>query len=175
VLATCPDSERVFAYRALRIGRAIRPRCPASTIRPMCDEMRRASAHWPTWGNGAPSGRRPSPCQNLPTPGCTGVGSPSDHPISVRALAYSSQGTCGTTSRSSTRVWRVIGLKRLNAAPAGRYAHRARAGKRRQATVYLANDVKHQRNVAVRCSVLTGLGPGRARPVSARDRDRRQA
>src|SRR5205823_12636833 len=55
-------------------------------------------------------------------------------------------------------------MKALNAALAGRYAIERELGSGGMATVYLANDVKHQRNVAVkvlRPELAAALGPDR--------------
>src|SRR5213078_996933 len=73
-------------------------------------------------------------------------------------------GTCATISRCSTRAMAGEPLERLNAALAGRYALAHELGSGGMATVYLADDLKHHRPVAVkvlRPELASVLGPER--------------
>src|SRR5881396_1580237 len=162
--ATCPIASGSSPTGRSASDAAIRPRCPASTIAPMPRRCGRGSAPWPTsLRNGGPSGRRPSPCSGTcrRRPG-SGAGSPATTPSASARSPTSLRGTCATISRCSTRAMASEPLERLNAALAGRYALAHELGSGGMATVYLADDLKHHRPVAVkvlRPELASVLGP----------------
>ena len=90
VLGHLSDSERVFAYRALRIGRGDTTPLPSFDDKAYVTEMRArertladVAGEW-----GAVRQATIALFRNLPTPGWHRRGIAGDHPISVRALAY---------------------------------------------------------------------------------------
>src|SRR5436305_1210196 len=114
---------------------------------------------------GGRSGRRPSPwsgpCRRRPG---SGAGWPATTPSASARSPTSLRGTCATISRCSTRAMASEPLERLNAALAGRYALAHELGSGGMATVYLADDLKHHRPVAVkvlRPDLASVLGPER--------------
>jgi len=90
VVGHLSDTERVFAYRALRIGRGDPTPLPGYDDQAYVPEQRAAdraladlAEEW-----GAVRGATLTLLRNLPPAGWTRIGVASDHPASVRALAY---------------------------------------------------------------------------------------
>src|SRR5207247_10839848 len=100
---------------------------------------------------GGPSAGRPSPCPSTSRRRSgRGAEYPASSPSASARSPTSLLGTCATVAGCSTRAMTSEPLERLNAALAGRYALAHELGSGGMATVYLADDLKHHRPVAVK-------------------------
>ncbi len=90
VVGHLSDTERVFAYRALRIGRGDTTPLPSFDDKAYVTEMRAGERTLADIAGEWSAVRQASIAlfRNLPMPSWQRRGVASDHPISVRALAY---------------------------------------------------------------------------------------